>query len=85
MVYISFDRNLDDFEWLSYIKKYNLRGYHIRSNEKFVNDFMQVSNWSYKLPTYIVVNNTGEIVEKSAFYPSEKEKLYNQIKIKLNL
>jgi len=85
MVYISFDMNLDDSEWLSFIKKHKLKGYHMRSNEKFVSDFAQVSDWSYQLPTYVIVNEKGEIVEKDALHPSEKDKLYNQIKIKLNL
>jgi thiol-disulfide isomerase/thioredoxin len=85
MVYISFDSNLDDSEWLSFIKNHKLKGYHMRSNEKFVSDFAQVSDWSHQLPTYIILNHKGEIVEKTAFYPSEKDKLYKQIKTKLNL
>ena len=85
LVYLSFDRNLDDSEWLSFIKKHKLEGYHMRSNEKFVSDFAQVSDWSHQLPTYVIVNERGEIVEKDALRPSEKDKLYKQIKTKLNL
>ncbi|MCK4464900.1 MAG: redoxin domain-containing protein [Bacteroidales bacterium] len=84
-VYISFDRNLDDAKWLSFIKKHNLSGYHMRINEEFVSDFAQVSDWTHQLPTYIIVNKTGEIVEKSALRPGDKDKLYEQIKSRLKL
>jgi thiol-disulfide isomerase/thioredoxin len=85
LVYISFNRKLGDAKWLNFIKEHNLTGYHMRSNEKFVSDFAQVSDWSHQIPTYVIVNERGEIVEKDALCPSEKDKLYKQIKTKLNL
>ncbi len=85
LVYISFDRKLGDAKWLNFIKKHNLTGYHIRANEKFVNDFKQKTGFNNQLPTYLIIDKTGKLVEQSAFRPSDKQKLFNQLKTKLNL
>lgn len=84
MVYISFDRNLDDEKWLSFIKDYNLSGYHMRANEKFRADFVSEVDWNNRIPVYLIVNENGEIVEKDALCPSEKDRLFKQIETKLS-
>ena len=85
LVYISFDKKPGDAKWLNFIKKYNLKGYHMRSNEEFVNDFKRKAEYNGQLPTYLIVDKTGKIVEKNAFRPSNKQELFNQLKTKLNL
>jgi len=84
IVYIAFERNLDNAQWLDYIKKYELKGYHMRVNEDFAKKFSKLG-FKGRLPTYMIVNSEGEIVEPDAHRPSSQEKLYNQIESKLNL
>jgi len=85
LVYISFDRNLGDTKWLNFIKKHKLTGYHMRANENFRNDFKQKAKFSGQLPTYIIVDKKGNIVETNAYRPSNKEELFIQLKKKLDL
>ena len=85
LVYISFDRNLDDAKWISFIKKYELAGYHMRADENFYNDFKQKAKFNGQLPAYFIVDEKGNIVETNSLKPSNKGDLFGQIKIRLNL
>ncbi len=85
MVYIAFDKKLDDAKWLSYITKHNLTGYNMRVNEDFMNDFRKITDWNTALPSYFIVKSTGEIVTKPLLNPGEKDKLYSQIRELLGL
>ena len=85
LVYISFDRKLGDAKWLKFIKKHELTGYHMRANENFNNDFRQKAKFNGQLPTYLIVDEKGNIVETNAYRPSSKKKLFSQLKQKLNL
>ncbi len=78
IVYISFDRPEDENQWISAIKNNNLQGYHFRINNSFMED-LAVTGFKGALPTYMIVNENGEILEGEAFFPSQKELLYNQI------
>ena len=83
MVYINFDGNIDEGKWLNAIKTNNLRGYHLRANDAFMRELAK-NGYKGFLPTYMVMNEQGEIVEVNAFRPSDKEKLYEQVKSLLN-
>lgn len=85
LVYISFDRNLGDAKWLNFIKKHKLTGYHMRANENFNKDFSQKAKFNGQLPTYLIVDKRGNIVETNAYRPSNKEELFIQLKQNLNL
>ena len=86
MVYIAFEKSRDREKWLNFIKSYNLKGSHFISNSAFKSDLKRmVNNIDFGLPRYIIVNSNGEIVEKNAYRPSDKEKLFRQIMKKLNL
>jgi thiol-disulfide isomerase/thioredoxin len=85
LVYISFNRKLGDAKWLNFLKEHNLTGYHMRANENFVNDFKQKTGFNNQFPTYLIIDKTGKLVEQNAFRPSNKQKLFNQLKTKLNL
>ena len=63
------------------IKYFNLRGSHIRANEKLVKDLSRIfwQGRGYALPLYVVISRSGYIVEFDAYRPSEKKKLYQQI------
>jgi thiol-disulfide isomerase/thioredoxin len=84
LVYISFNRKLDDSKWLNFIKENKLIGYHMRTNEDFRNDFMQKTEFNGQLPTYMLINENGIIVENNAIRPSNGKELFNQLKSKLN-
>lgn len=83
MVYINFDGNIDEAKWLNAIKTNNLKGFHLRATDSFIRDLAE-NGYKNLLPTYMIMNEKGEIVESNAFRPSEKEKLYEQIKSLLN-
>lgn len=83
MVYINFDDNIDEAKWLNVIKTNNLKGSHLRATASFIKDLAE-NGYKNLLPTYMIMNEKAEIVESNAFRPSEKEKLYKQIKSLLN-
>lgn len=83
IVYINFDDNIDEAKWLNAIKTNNLQGFHLRASASFIKDLAE-NGYKNLLPTYMIMNEKAEIVEPNAFRPSEKEKLYEQIKSLLN-
>ena len=80
-LYISVDKQLHETEWKELIKYFNLRGSHIRANEKLVKDVSRIfwQGRGYALPLYVIISRSGYIVEFDAYRPSEKKKLYQQI------
>ena len=79
MVYINFDGNIDEAKWLNAIKSNNLKGSHLRANDSFTREFVN-NGYSGLLPSYMIMNERGEIIEANALRPSDKEKLYEQVK-----
>ena len=82
LVYINFDEKENEAQWLNFIGKYSLNGNHFQTNKSFVQHFLELG-YSNILPTYMIVDEQGNIVEKAAYRPSEKDKLFEQIKNKL--
>ena len=82
LVYINFDEKENEAQWQSFIGKYGLNGSHFQANKSFVQHFVELG-YSNILPTYMIVDEQGNIVEKAAYRPSEKDKLFEQIKNKL--
>lgn len=85
MVSIAFEYSNDPALWENMIKGFNLGGYHFFSNNNFKKDFEKHFGKINKFPIYIILDENGRIVERNAFYPSQTELLYNQLKQKLNL
>jgi len=87
IIYISFDKERGHEKWLEMIKYYDLKGNHIRNNDQLYDNLIveYQNNGSIAIPWYIIVNKDGEIVERHAKRPSDKEELYNQLQEKLNL
>ena len=83
-VYIVFDKKIDDAKWLSYIKKYNLKGYNMKATDGIKKELYDIANWNSALPSYFLVDQNGKIKNEQLLYPNEKEKLYDQIKKLLN-
>lgn len=83
VLYISMDEDTRDAEWKTMIKYYKLSGYHIRTGKTLRSDisklFWPQFDGGYTIPRYVLINAKGEIVEKEAFRPSDKQKLYQQI------
>lgn len=80
-LFISVDKQLHETEWKELIKYFNLRGSHIRANEKLIKDLSRIfwQGRGYALPLYVVISRSGYIVEFDAYRPSDKKKLYQQI------
>lgn len=80
-LFISVDNNRQETEWKELIKYFNLRGSHIRANDKLLKDLSRIfwQGKGYALPLYVVISRSGYIVEFDAYRPSEKKKLYVQI------
>ncbi len=85
VVYIAEEYNNSREQWEAFIKAYDLKGYHFRSNDEFKSDFEKYAGRIVKFPTYIIVNGKGFVVEPDAYFPSQVELLFNQLIEKLKL
>ncbi len=79
MVYINFDDNIYEAKWINSIRANNLTGYHLRANELLIRDLVKKGLNNF-LPTYMIIDEQGEIIESNAFRPSDKEKLWEQFR-----
>jgi len=84
----SVERYNDEYDWKKVIKKYELKGYHIN----LPNDY-ETNLWEETLdgkttithiPKYMLISNTGRIVDKWAHNPSKFDKLTNKIDSLMN-
>jgi thiol-disulfide isomerase/thioredoxin len=86
LLYLSVDHGYQWEKWESFINDNHMAGHHVHANEQLVSDlrakFARESNGRkvLSLPTYVIVNKQGKIVNKSAFRPSHKQLLYDQLK-----
>lgn len=76
-LYISLDRgNKDAKQWKALVRYYNLKGYHFRAEQSFIEDLSKLyyeddmKNTSFVIPWYIFVDENGHIVEKHFKRPS---------------
>ncbi|MCB0650723.1 MAG: TlpA family protein disulfide reductase [Saprospiraceae bacterium] len=90
LLYLSVDHSYEWEKWGNFIKDKHMAGYHVHANEQLVADlkehfYSRESNGMkvLSLPTYIIVNKEGKVVNKSAFRPSHKQLLYDQLKAAL--
>ena len=81
ILYISMDKPSATEKWKNMIKYYNLAGKHIKANESLGKELISIigKNGSYAIPRYLIVKD-GKIINKNALRPSDKEKLYQQLK-----
>lgn len=81
MLFISTDKDEVDEQWKTMIKYYNLDGWHVRVNKNLLQDMLN-KFWDgkgYAIPRYILVSK-GKVVNADMMRPTDKEKLYSQIK-----
>ena len=84
-LYISIDKADKEQVWEDAVGFYNLSGHHIRAGSELLADirrrFAIDDKGSFTIPRYLIVDTEGKIVIKDAKRPSEKEALYEQIKV----
>lgn len=84
MLYISIDRPDMEKAWQNAIKFNDLEGFHVRTaTELHVDLYEKYGVVSF--PTYMIVNEKGEIVERNAPNPSSGQILIDRIREKLAL
>lgn len=75
MLYISTDE--DASKWKNTIGQYDLKGYHYRaSNPELRKDLRDIVHF---IPTYMIIDSTGKIIEYDAEKPHTKSVLYKQL------
>lgn len=84
MVYIAKEYTHDRKYWKEMISAYDLTGYHFLSNEDFRKDFEKLSVQFETIPTYMIVNSSGDRMEKMKFTPADGKDFYAEFKEKLN-
>jgi thiol-disulfide isomerase/thioredoxin len=75
MLYISTDE--EETKWHNVISNYNLEGHHYRvSDPEMRKELKKIVHF---LPTYMIIDSTGNIIIDDAERPHTKSKLYNQL------
>lgn len=75
MLYISSDE--DESKWKNTIRQYDLKGYHYRvSNPELRRELRNIVHF---IPTYMIIDSTGKIINYDAEKPNTKSKLYEQL------
>ncbi|MFN2126608.1 MAG: TlpA family protein disulfide reductase [Anaerolineales bacterium] len=75
MLYISTDE--DETKWKNTISQYDLKGYHYRaSNPELIKELRNIVHF---IPTYMIIDSTGKIIEYDAEKPHTQSKLYEQL------
>ncbi|MBS2101026.1 TlpA disulfide reductase family protein [Carboxylicivirga linearis] len=79
IIYISLDSDQNKDRWKDMIKYYNLKGNHIRANEKLEADLKEkIERW-YGIPRYLIIDEGGNIVNNDAPRPSNSQELEKQL------
>jgi hypothetical protein len=82
-VFISIDKPEKEQGWLDAVSFYDLNGHHIRANNELLADlrknYSDDGKGTLTLPRYMIINKEGVVVEKAAFRPSDKEKVFGQL------
>ncbi|MBD2723867.1 TlpA family protein disulfide reductase [Hymenobacter armeniacus] len=82
VLYISVDKPGFREKWAALAAKNNLRGAHYLASEAVQKSLEKVIPY---LPTYMIFDKNGRLVEASAYHPSDGEKLYQQLRERLGL
>ncbi len=83
MIYAAYEYNPEREKWKRIIAAYELSGSHLMIGDDFKNDIKKYGGEITGYPTFMLINDEGEIVESKACFPSDGEMLINQIKDKL--
>ncbi|MBN8787155.1 MAG: TlpA family protein disulfide reductase [Terrimonas sp.] len=80
-LFISVDVENKESEWKELIKYFDLKGNHIKANERLIRDISRIfwNGKGYALPLYVIIDAEGKISEADALAPADRKKLYQQI------
>lgn len=82
-LYISIDNKKNLENWKKSTNKYSLGGYHYLANEYLINDIKKISGtekeYGMRIPRYMIVDNSGKIINTDANSPSDFENLKLQL------
>jgi thiol-disulfide isomerase/thioredoxin len=78
ILYISLDSDQNKDRWENMIKYYNLKGNHIRANEKLEAD-LERELGRFGIPRYLIIDKQGNIVNSDAPRPSNLSELEKQL------
>ncbi|RNL84286.1 TlpA family protein disulfide reductase [Sinomicrobium pectinilyticum] len=80
ILYISLDKDEKAEQWKDMVNYYNLKGYHIRANEKLWASLRDLrGSDTFSIPWYILADEDGQVLRKYAGSPSDLEKLKKQL------
>ena len=79
MVYLNSDQEFDKEKWLDYMGKFQLKGNHLWLSPELKEDLVNQGYFIPRLPQYMVIDKTGNVVENNALKPSSGEELYSQL------
>ena len=79
ILYLSLDSDRNLKLWEDMIKYYDLKGYHARAN-KALKLSIKEKLGSFGIPRYLLIDESGNIVNDNAARPSQLSKLEDQIK-----
>ncbi|MDO7849044.1 TlpA disulfide reductase family protein [Hymenobacter sp. M29] len=82
VLYISVDKAGFREKWAALAAKNTLRGAHYLASEAVQESLKSAVPY---LPTYMIFDKNGQLVEASAYHPSDGEKLYQQLRERLGL
>ncbi|SFQ36496.1 TlpA family protein disulfide reductase [Hymenobacter arizonensis] len=80
VLYVSVDQPGYREKWAALAAKYNLRGYHYLASPAVQESLKPVISY---IPRYMLFDKTGALVEASTYHPSEGDKLYQQLRERL--
>jgi len=81
-LYISIDRSWKQELWRKIIEENKLNGIHFIAPDHLVKNFSDLlfERENITVPTYLIINSSGEILESRAHAPSSGQKLIDQFK-----
>ena len=82
VLYISVDQPGFREKWAALAAKNGLRGAHYLASPAVQESLKKVIPY---LPTYMIFDKNGQLVEASAYHPSDGDKLYQQLRERLGL
>ena len=80
VLYVSVDKPGFRDKWVALAAKNQLRGYHYLVSPAVSKSLEQVIPY---IPRYMLFDQNGQLVEASAYHPSDGEKLYQQLRERL--
>ncbi len=86
LIYVSIDKETGRDEWKSMVRKFDLGGKHVMANPQLRQDLIdhfysgeRGGRKMVSLPTFVIIDKGGAIVQSDANRPSDERQLYDQL------